>query len=136
MVTLLWDRRCDGCKLFGIDTCELCKHSGDTRVTGKTDGLLGQSMATEQKVQHVDERDVGLDLNPLVKTVVRQIHCESSWYSFYVAGYPRLAERIVDRVVNFVRSAVSACIGVEWELRCPGRPWNVKRLGATGHDRE
>ena len=49
--------------------------TADTRVTRKTDHPLGQSMATEQKVQHVDGRDVVLDLNPLVgsiRTVVQQ----------------------------------------------------------------
>ena len=50
----------------------------------------------EQKAQHVDGRDVELDLNPLVKTVVHHVYFESSLHGFYVAGYPRLAELIVD----------------------------------------
>lgn len=77
----------------------------DTHVTRNTDHPLGQSMATEQKAQHVDGRDVGLGLNPLVKTAVHQEYSESSSYNFYVAGYLRLVELIVDRVVNFVYSA-------------------------------
>ena len=35
----------------------------------QTDHLLGQSMAMEQKVQHVDAKDVALDSNSLAKTV-------------------------------------------------------------------
>ena len=78
MVTVLWDRRCDAFELFGIDTCELRKHSDDGRYTcnQKTDHPLGQSMATEQKVKHVDGKDVALD--PLVRTVVQQVYSESS----------------------------------------------------------
>ena len=64
--------------------------TADACVTRKTDHPLGQSMATEQKVQHVDGRDVGLDLNPLVRslrTVVQQVYFDLLSYSFYVPGY-------------------------------------------------
>ena len=63
--------------------------TADTCVARKTDHPLGQSMATEQKVQHVDGRDVGLDLNPLVRSlrIVQWVYLEASSYSFYVAGY-------------------------------------------------
>ena len=46
--------------------------TADTRVTRKTDHPLGQSMAMEQKVQHVDGRDVALDLVGSIRTVVQQ----------------------------------------------------------------
>ena len=75
--------------------------TADTRVTRKTDHPLGQSMATEQKVQHVDGRDVVLDLGPLLRTVV-QVYpgTGSSSYSFNVAGYPGRFSRLVELVVD------------------------------------
>lgn len=89
----------------------------DTRVTRKTDHPLDQSMARELKVLHVDGKDVALGLNLLVRTVVHQVYSESSSYRFYV----RLAELIVNRVVNFVQSYKE--LGMKgWELRCPRRP--------------
>ena len=42
--------------------------------TRKTDHPLGQSMAMEQKAQHVDGMDVALDLNPHVWTVDHQVY--------------------------------------------------------------
>ena len=44
--------------------------TAETPATRKTDHPLSQSMATEQKEQHVDGRDAVLDLNSLVKPVV------------------------------------------------------------------
>jgi hypothetical protein len=66
-------------------------------------------MARDQKAQHVDGRDVVLDLNPLVKTVDHHLvyYSESSSYKFYV-------EDIVDRIVNVVLGmvvGVKVCLG-------------------------
>lgn len=139
MVTFLWDRRCDAFELFLIDSCELHKHSDDGQYTcnQKTDHLLGQSMATEQKVQHVDGRDVALDLNPLLRTVVHQVYPESSSYGFYVVGYPR---RFLSSCRTYGRQSLTSykvlgmgVVGVQEgsgaDYGSPRKPWTW--LGAT-----
>ena len=71
MVTRFWSRRGDAFEPFGVDGCELRKLPGSYKKRKKkeTNHPLGQSMAKEKKVQHVDEKDVALDLHPLVRAV-------------------------------------------------------------------
>ena len=74
MVTRRWDRRLSGFELCGVDRCKPYKHKSVFQ--GKnTYHRLCQSMAMEQKAQHVDERDVALDLIPPSTVVFQQEVC-------------------------------------------------------------
>jgi hypothetical protein len=78
MVTALWDRRLSIFELRVVDLCKSYKHNDDDSQhrcvfqNKNTYRRLCQSMAMERKAQHVDGRDVALDLIPLSTVVFQQ----------------------------------------------------------------
>jgi hypothetical protein len=121
--------------------------TADTCVTRETDHPLGQSMATEQKVQHVDGRDVVLDLNPLLRTVVQVCPgLQSSSYSFMLQDILVDSSRLVELIVDGRYKVLGMGVGVQGTFRIreglsadygsPRRPWGpgarlVRRHGQT-----
>ena len=94
MATALWDRRLSGFKLLGVDLCKPYEYNDNNQhmcvLQGKnTNRRLCQPMAMERKAQHVDGRDVVLDLIPFWKALYQQEECpETSYCCFCPQGYP------------------------------------------------
>ena len=94
MVTGLWNGRLNGFELSWVDLCKYYKHNDDSQhrsvlQSKKTNRRQCQPMAMERKAQHVDGRDVVLDLIPFWKALYQQEECpETSYCCFCPQGYP------------------------------------------------
>ena len=102
MVTGLWDRRLSGFELFGVDLCKPYKHNDDSQHRcvfqgKKTNRRLSRSMAMERKAQHVDGRDVALDLIRLSRDVFQQeVYPETCYCCFGRRVLSSLSSTIVN----------------------------------------
>ena len=85
MVTVLWDRRLSGFELLGVNLCKPCKYNDDSPTQSKKNNRrLCQPMARERKAQHVDGRDVALDLIPFSRDVYQQeVYDPETYYSCF-----------------------------------------------------